>query len=301
MTSATQDYFRYFQVGSRDRQWGLYTTGAGRVLHRTPAMDFSRHPEPHYSTSIWDKGGSLPEYQAVFITQGKGEFESEASGKRAVSAGDVFLVFPGVWHRYRPTQGDLWNQYWVGFNGDYADRLVREGFFSRQEPVLTAGLDEVLFQSYLRLLDRINSEPLVTQPLVAANVMEILGAVQRAMQRQVGGRRGEALVSQAILFLQQRLDQPADEIEQLAESAGVSYSRFRHIFKEQTGLSPGQYHLQMRLSRAKEMLRSSPLAVKQIAASLGFVDQYHFSKIFRKHAGMSPRQWRGPVTKKVGR
>jgi len=52
------------------------------------------------------------------------------SGRVAISAGMVILLFPRVWHSYGPARATGWNEHWVGFNGYLARRLVRHGFFT---------------------------------------------------------------------------------------------------------------------------------------------------------------------------
>jgi AraC-like DNA-binding protein len=79
----------------------------------------------------------------------------------------------------------------------------------------------------------------------------------------------------------------------MAASFSMSEKHFRRIFKQQTGLSPYQYHMQVRVYRAKEMLRGTTLSVKEIAASLCFETPFHFSNAFKKQTGVSPSQWRG--------
>jgi AraC-like DNA-binding protein len=78
----------------------------------------------------------------------------------------------------------------------------------------------------------------------------------------------------------------------LASTFHMSYAHFRRVFKQQSGLSPYQYHLQLRIHRAREMLHSTTLAVGQVAARLNFPNPYYFSKIFKKKTGMSPSLWR---------
>jgi len=286
----TQDYFHYLPVCNRDRQWNLYVSGAGRVLDKTSDFfDFCRHPAPYRYT--WETGRVLSEYSVLYITRGRGEFQSEASGAKVVAAGNVVLLFPGVWHRYRPAEETGWDEYWVALGGGYVKHLVKEGFISPQEPVLATGLHEVILHPFLHILDRVQSEPLGYRQLIAANTMEILGATLGAVRAQQGAQDPGEPVRQAQRILEARTEELVD-IEELAASLSVGYGHFRHAFKQQTGMSPYQYHLQLRLNRAKEMLRGTDLSITEIAAALKFEDPYHFSKIFKKHAGVSPSQWR---------
>lgn len=60
------------------------------------------------------------------------------------------------------------------------------------------------------------------------------------------------------------------------------------IFKEETGDSPINYLIKLRLAKAKEALINETLSVKEIASSVGYSDVYHFSKLFKKYYGCSP-------------
>jgi len=288
MSSVTRDRFQYLPVSRRDRQWDLYVTGTGRVVDEVSDYDFSRHPEPYYCT--WEKGRVLPEYAVLYIPRGTGEFESETTGTKTIIAGNVFLLFPGVWHRYRPLKESPWTAYWVTFGGGYPRRLLQRKFMSPENPVLATGLDEAILGVYRRLWDHVQSAELDIQQMIAANTMEILASVFRATRLHQNGDQIGPLVRQAKLILEQRIEQSVD-MQELAASLRISYSYFRRVFKQHTGVAPYQYHLQLRINRAKELLNERSLSVKQIAAALNFKDPYHFSKIFKRHTGVPPTQW----------
>ena len=91
------------------------------------------------------------------------------------------------------------------------------------------------------------------------------------------------------------LENPAGDppvIADIAAQLGLSTSRLQHAFKQHTGLSPYQYHLQLKIHRAEEMLRSGDLSVKQIAQLLQFRSVYHFSTLFKRKTGLSPSDYR---------
>jgi AraC-like DNA-binding protein len=290
MSTLPQEFFRYLPVSERDMQWDFYVTGAG-CSSVPPGSRYPRSAHPELYQLAWDCGRILPEYQVLYITRGEGEFESELTGKREIKTGSVMLLFPGVWHRYRPLRRTGWDEYWVSYNGDYAKRLVERGFISPQMPVLNADLDDAILQPYLCLLDRVRQEPPGYQQLIAANAMEILAAALAAVRTSRTGSRATAAIREAKIFLAQSTESLVD-MERLAASLHMSYAHFRRVFKQQTGLSPYQYHLQLRIHRAREMLHGTTLAVGQVALKLNFENPYHFSKIFKKKTGMSPNQWR---------
>jgi AraC family transcriptional regulator len=79
---------------------------------------------------------------------------------------------------------------------------------------------------------------------------------------------------------------------ELAQLAGMSPHYFCELFKNSTGLSPHQYSLRCRIDRAKILLRSPQFTVSQVAKATGFVDQSHFTKVFRRIVGATPMQFR---------
>ena len=78
----------------------------------------------------------------------------------------------------------------------------------------------------------------------------------------------------------------------LAAVAGLSRMHFASQFRVATGLRPHEFVLRRRIRRSKELLRTSPMAIVEIAFAVGFQTQAHFTTVFKRFAGHSPRQWR---------
>jgi len=81
-------------------------------------------------------------------------------------------------------------------------------------------------------------------------------------------------------------------MEKLARDLNVSYSSFRQAFKAQTGISPKQYQIQIRLHKAQDFLANTPKSIGEIAEILGFDSGFHFSKQFKDSIGVAPLAWR---------
>ena len=78
----------------------------------------------------------------------------------------------------------------------------------------------------------------------------------------------------------------------LARLVGLSPSRFRHLFKQETGTSPAQYLKDFRMRKAEMMLRTTFLSVKQILKRVGLRSNSHFVHDFQKMHGMTPTAYR---------
>ena len=82
-------------------------------------------------------------------------------------------------------------------------------------------------------------------------------------------------------------------LAELAEAAGLSESRFSHVFKQSTGETPHRWQMRLRVEAAAARMTSAPrLGLAEIAADHGFADQAHLGRVFRAHFGTSPAEWR---------
>jgi transcriptional regulator GlxA family with amidase domain len=81
-------------------------------------------------------------------------------------------------------------------------------------------------------------------------------------------------------------------IARIASECSLSRSHFSRAFKKNTGLSPRDWFLQMRLDRARGLLSESALTISQISLDCGFADQSHFTRVFTRVVGVTPFNWR---------
>jgi len=91
------------------------------------------------------------------------------------------------------------------------------------------------------------------------------------------------------------------DITALAVRVNLSPSRFRHLFKQETGMGPAQYLKEIRLMRAEKMLRTTFLSIKQILKQVGIASNAHFVRDFRRKYGMTPTTYRRRLRRKRGR
>ena len=78
-------------------------------------------------------------------------------------------------------------------------------------------------------------------------------------------------------------------IRDLAQKAGLSFYHFIRTFKNTTGMPPHQYVLRCRVERANDLLRTGNFRVSEVAHAVGFYDQSHLDRHFRKHFGVMPK------------
>jgi transcriptional regulator GlxA family with amidase domain len=81
-------------------------------------------------------------------------------------------------------------------------------------------------------------------------------------------------------------------LNDMARSVNLTSFHFCHLFKAETGRSPARYLKAVRLERARELLETTFLSVKEIRALVGLNDESHFARDFRAAYGVTPQQHR---------
>lgn len=293
-----QPFARYLPVSARDRRWGLVVTTAGESrIGPGQAYPPLRHPDGYQFA--WESGRMLKDYVLVYISRGGGQFESEFSGKLTIESGEIFILCPGVWHRYRPAPETGWDEHWLGFEGSAVKNLMRPEFFSPARPIIRVANEGLCLQLFTGAMEAIKTNQPALQQILAGVTAHLLGLLYSARQtEQVGGNQPLAVVQSAIQHMRTNLGTNID-MPSLAQQLHVSYSTFRHTFAEHTGMSPLQYLLELRMALARNLLQETNLPLKDIAEKTGFVDEHYFSRLFRKRGGEAPGQWRARLREKI--
>ena len=166
----------YLSVSKNDEDWGIVVTTAGHqsILPHTHYPPI-QHPDSYLFTP--DNGRILNEYQLVYLTNGSGWFSSRYKKMQKVTAGTIFLLFPGEWHSYAPDPSTGWDEYWVGFRGQHIDNRIKKGFFSKKEPLHTIGVSSSIIDLYEDIIHIAKQEKAGYQQMISSIVLSILGTV----------------------------------------------------------------------------------------------------------------------------
>lgn len=280
---------KYLTTSEENSKWGLYINVAGSV-NILPTADYPspNHPSEYFFN--WKEGRVLKEFQINYITEGEGVLEN-THGIFPLKTGSIFITFPGIWHRYKPLNNTGWTENYIGFDGEMARKLIAQPQFSPKNPIFIFGIKEELIDTYLKIFDLVKKEQPGFQQIASGMVIKLLGYIVSFEKRKGFSGKRVAQVIEAIRFEMRQNIRELD-LKEMAQKHNVSYSYFRKMFKKYTGVSPGQYHLQLRIIRAKELLISTDRSIKEISYELGFQSIFYFSNMFKKKEGTTPSSFR---------
>jgi YesN/AraC family two-component response regulator len=102
---------------------------------------------------------------------------------------------------------------------------------------------------------------------------------------------GNAIIEQAKARIAEEFDKDIT-LQGIADGLAIHPVWLSHLFKKETGQTFSDYVIELRIERARRLLRESNLKIYEIASKIGYLDLQHFGKIFKKRTGMSPKEYR---------
>jgi AraC-like DNA-binding protein len=232
--------------------------------------------------------------QSIFIYCIKGRGWCEMGGiRREIRPGELLVIPPGTPHTYGADEKRPWTIYWAHVKGDTNLLLLAEMGITRAGPVLCLGEEPELLALFEEVLDVIEHGYASSRLVYASQILtHLVGLIIWVSQNSlVGNPNTTQKVKQSIAFMKQHLDRAAT-VASFAAMANLSESHYRSLFKHQTGYSPMDYFIRLRVHKACQLLDTTNLSVKEVARLTGFDDALYFSRAFKSVVGLSPAKYR---------
>jgi AraC-like DNA-binding protein len=285
-----KSYNKYFVVSENDKGWGLHTLNCGTSMVR-PGTNIIAAEHPDRYKIIWERGRILNEYQLIYLVEGEGVFDSRKSGKIKLKAGSIILVFPDYWHRYKPVDTKLWQTYWVGFQGKLAREFIEKIDLSHKNPVKIIGYQEKIVRVFHDILETSQLEHFGYQQIFVGEIIKLIGIIHTIHRKsEIKQKDADRIVQEAKVILMQ--NSLSISMQKVSKELNMGYSSFRKLFRDYTGISPGQYQMQHKINKAISLLNEGKLSVKEIASELQFESPQYFGRIFKKKTGKTPMEFR---------
>ena len=284
------NFSTYIVSTTEESPWGIKILNTGKqFIPSNSVYPPQNHPAGHFYR--WKKGRILREYQILYIKSGSGEFESVTTGSISFEGPAIFIIFPGVWHRYRPETETGWLEYWIGFNGSICQNITSAHLITPANCFFPDTVSEEYSTIFHKIETLAKLEGQISQLKITALVYNLLISLATENLPKSSSNRNESWLSSVCSKIQEMATEKINW-EQLASHSNMSYSLFRKKFKELTGLAPKQYQNEIRFRNACWLLDDTDKSVQEISQDLGFDTQFHFSSKFKAKYGKSPLQWR---------
>jgi len=218
-----------------------------------------------------------------YVIRGRGEVCG-----RTVTAGEGFFADRGTYLAYEPDREDPWSYVWINLGGEDTEGLLYRCGFGQGLSLFRFSYAEELVALVTAITKGArtpDARPLFRE--AAAKLILSLHAPHNTPSRSIG----EQTVARACRRIEEAYRTPMT-VEGLAEELRVDRRYLRNLFVRYRGVSTKEYLTRYRLSRACELLRHAPLSVGEIAAEVGYPDALTFSRLFKKHIGVSPAKYR---------
>ena len=289
-TKINDNMFKYVSASAEDKEWGLHLNVSGvATINKNTNYPPSGHPSGYRFN--YQQGRILQEYQLNYITEGFGIFENRY-GSFKIVPGTLIIVFPGEWHRYRPLKKTGWKEHFIGFNGTLVPTILNPEVFKKDYPIINVDFRTDLIDTFYQILENAINEKVGYQQICTGLCITYIGQIISTKKNKLfEGKEIEKKIQQSCLIMRESLNNNINA-EQIAQELNIGYSYFRRMFKKYTGISPIQYHLQLRLKKAENMLSNTSKPIKEIAFELGFQSIYYFSRLFKQKNGMNPTEMR---------
>ena len=292
--------FKYLIVSERDCNFGLSVNTVGfQSIEAGGIYPPKNHPDSYYFSP--QQGRVLNEYQLVYITKGKGTFHSETTPESEIEKGTLLILFPGQWHSYSPNMETGWNEYYIGFKGTIADNLFSNSFISKENQVVSLGINEDIVSLFSKALEVAESDKSFSQQCISGIILHIIGEIIYISNNQkYEMNKAAQKIECSKIIMRENIEKEIDAKE-IATKLNISYSWFRKVFKEYTGYAPAKYFQELKIRKAKQLLVETSLPIKEICYKLNYSSTEHFFSVFKKSTMMTPSEYRniGKCPKKL--
>lgn len=225
-----------------------------------------------------------------YVVSGTGYYEDDGE-TRSIGAGSLILHFPGVRQHYFMKGDAPTTLMWSHFTGLACQML--EPLKSNRTVNIKISNPKDFELTLKKMIYAQNARGQYYESTCGGYMIVLMSMIlessiaQARIKQGTGHDRLEDVINHMNVYYQQPID-----LDKYADMCYVSRSRFLHIFKEYTGVSPYHYQLKIRIDRAVEILTYTSMNINECAAAVGFKDTSYFCRIFKKYTSKTPSYYK---------
>jgi len=236
-----------------------------------------------------ERKNDCAQYILIHSVKGKGWY-SLGTKRFTIKPNDYFIIPANTAHSYGADISDPWSIYWVHFTGTFAKFYFNLLTKTKKNGPISAIVNtsrQLLFYDIIQHLELMND----LDNIIYSNscLYAFLSSFQPS-EMKISVNEND-IIQQCITYMKENLDKNL-RLDDLSNKLAISSSHLSAIFKKRMKYSPIHLFTSFKVQKACQMLMDSSHNVKTIAYSLGYEDQYHFSRVFKNIMGVSPKNFK---------
>ena len=241
----------------------------------------------------FSRNDGTPDYMLNFIAEGSFVYNNDSTG-----ISKHYKAEKGTVVIYKPNESQMFSglshkatRYWIHFLGYGVEELLSDCNLDKKRFYKVSNIKPIE-QIFLKIINEMQSANEYKFIKCNSYLLDLLSEISRLVHNN-GATNGQMVkqLSPAISTINTCYQKNID-IEDLASRCLMSKYHFIRSFKALTGLTPYAYLTNVRITAAKDLLKSTNIKIGSIADSIGIPDQLYFSKLFKKHTGLTPSEYR---------
>lgn len=221
----------------------------------------------------------------------------------AVKKGDVIICNPGIFHGKNFTNTEEVSEFQVGFHNIHLEHLPKEYLIQEDAcPVIQLTTYEQDFYNVYSeiIVEQEKNEPgvhlslkILIMKLIVILLKETYPYIKKEEHNYFNFESYDrtTIVNTLLTYFNENYMNKIS-LDKISKNMYLSPVYISKIFKEETGETPINYLIKIRLEKAKELLEEDRLSIKEVAQNIGYNDAYYFSRLFKKYYGCPPTQYR---------
>lgn len=226
-------------------------------------------------------------YLLMYVKKGEGTIWYKDKTYIAKSNDIIFLNCHNF-HKYE-TKG--WETLWFHFDGNASNEYFQL-INNRLGCVISLGNSNIIANYIDGILNSFKAKKILNEPLISCYIQRMLTElILISSDYDKDNVDSSTPVLIAINYIHENYKNEIS-LKNLSTKACISPYYFSRIFKNETGYSPYEYTIIIRLNHAKNLLKTTTLRIKEIAFEVGFNSESNFVTCFKKHVDITPSEFR---------
>lgn len=232
------------------------------------------------------------EHILFYCLEGKGTIQLDNGQTIQMGQNDLFCIPKKMAHRYFNDKENPWTIIWIHFNSPIATYL----------PIYSLNKMNVWDYRKKRNIENLFVEfftidaqriTLSTSIFMASLLNHLLTTIYLYEETSMYSKH-TYILSDCIQYMNDHVSSDIT-LQDLSNKYNISVSYLNFIFKSETSKSPIEFFIDLKMNEACNLLKMTKMNISEISNELGYKDQFYFSRLFKKHMGASPRQYRTRV------